>query len=105
MNLQKMTTYISTHYHGLMNFQIPTHLYKHCMMIKKIRQNMINYLNDIITQGINQYKSCPITRNTNYIDNNLDNIHTYTTKTLDFEQKTFAKLFQTDIHKLMNICN
>jgi hypothetical protein len=25
-------------------------------------QNMINYLNDIITQEINQYKSCPITK-------------------------------------------
>jgi hypothetical protein len=35
---------------------------------------MINYLNEIITQNINQYKSCPIMTNTNCIDDNLDNI-------------------------------
>jgi hypothetical protein len=28
MKLQKMATYISTHYYSLMIFQIPTHLYK-----------------------------------------------------------------------------
>jgi hypothetical protein len=28
----KVIAYISTHYYGLMIFQIPTHLYKHCMM-------------------------------------------------------------------------
>jgi hypothetical protein len=38
-------------------------------------KNMINYSNDIITQDINQYKSCPIMINTNCIDNNLNNIH------------------------------
>jgi hypothetical protein len=69
------------------------------------RQNMIHYLNDIITWDINKYKSCPIMIDTNCIDDNLDNIHPYTTRPLDLEEKTFTKLFQNDIHKLMNICN
>jgi hypothetical protein len=55
---------------------------------------MINYLNDIMSWVINQYKSCPITTNTNCIDNNLDNIHPCTTRPLDLEEKTFTKLFQ-----------
>jgi hypothetical protein len=58
---------------------------------------MINYLNDIITRNINQYKSCPITTDTNCIDNNLDSIHPHTTKPLDIEKKTFTKLFQNDV--------
>jgi len=66
---------------------------------------MINYLNNIITQNINKYKSCPIMIDTNNINDNLDNIHPYTTWPLDLEEKTFTKLFQNDIHKLMNICN
>jgi hypothetical protein len=68
-------------------------------------QNMTNYLNDIITQNINTYKSCPIVIDTNFINDNLHNIHPYTTRPLDHEEKTFTKLFQNDIHKLMNICN
>jgi len=66
---------------------------------------MINYLNNIITQNINKYKSCPIMIDTNNINDNLDNIHPYTTRPLDPKEKTFTKLFQNDIHKLMNICN
>jgi len=42
---------------------------------------------------------------TDFIDDNFDNIHPYTTMPLDHEEKTFTKLFQTKIHKLMNICN
>ncbi len=42
---------------------------------------------------------------TNCINDNLDNIHPYTTRPLDLEEKTFTKLFQNDIHNLMNICN
>jgi hypothetical protein len=42
---------------------------------------------------------------TNSINDNLDNIHPYTIRPLDLEEKTFTKLFQNDIHKLMNICN
>ncbi len=30
----KMVAYISTHYYGLMVFQIPTHLYKHYLMMR-----------------------------------------------------------------------
>jgi hypothetical protein len=66
---------------------------------------MIHCLNDIITGDINKYKSCPIMIDTNYIDDNLDNIHPYTTRPLDLEEKTFTKLFQNDIDKLMNTCN
>jgi hypothetical protein len=33
--LQKMwVPYISTHHYGVMVLQIPTHLYKHCMVIR-----------------------------------------------------------------------
>jgi hypothetical protein len=64
---------------------------------------MINYLNDIITLNIN--KPYPIMIDTNCINDNLDNIHPYTTRPLDLEEKTFTKLFQNDIHNLMNICN
>jgi hypothetical protein len=67
------------------------------------KKNMINYLNGIITWDMNQYKSCPIMTNKNYIDDNLDNI--CTTMPLDPKRKSFTKLFQNDIHKLMNICN
>jgi hypothetical protein len=42
---------------------------------------------------------------TNYIDDNLDNIHPCTIRPLDLEEKIFKILFQNDIHKLMNICN
>jgi hypothetical protein len=66
---------------------------------------MINYLNDIITRDINQYKSYPIITDTNCIDNNLDSKHPCTTKPLDLEEKTFTKVFQNDIQILMNICN
>jgi len=67
---------------------------------------MINYLNDIITQDIIQYQSCLITIDTKYIDDNLDNIYPCTTtRPPDPKEKTFTKLFQNDIHKLMNICN
>jgi hypothetical protein len=51
------------------------------------RQHMINYLNDIMSWVINQYKSCPIMINTNCIDENLDNIHPCTTRPLDLEEK------------------
>jgi hypothetical protein len=51
----------------------------------------------MVTRNINQYKSCPITTDTNCIDNNLDNTHPCTTKPLDIEEKTFTKLFQNDI--------
>jgi len=50
---------------------------------------MINYLNDIITWDINQYKSCPITTYTNCIDDNLDNIHLCITRPLDPKEITF----------------
>ncbi len=43
---------------------------------------------------INQDKSCPITTNTNCIDDNLNNIHPCTARPLDLEEKTFTKLFQ-----------
>jgi hypothetical protein len=43
-------------------------------------QNMINYLNDIITRDINHYNSCPIMANINYIDYNHNNVHPCTTK-------------------------
>jgi hypothetical protein len=56
-------------------------------------QNMINYLNDIITQDINHYNSCPIMTNINYIDYNLINIHPCTTRPLDPKGKFFTKLF------------
>jgi len=52
---------------------------------------------------MNQYKSCPTMTNKNYIDDNLDNI--CTTRPLDPKKKSFTKLFQNNIHKLMNICN
>jgi hypothetical protein len=66
---------------------------------------MINYLNDIITQDIIQYQSCPIMIDTKYIDDNLDNIYPCTIRPPDPKEKTFTKQFQNDIHKLMNICN
>jgi hypothetical protein len=66
---------------------------------------MINYLNDIITWNINRYKSCPITIDTNCVNDNLDNIHPCAIRPLDLEEKKFTKLFQNDIHKLMNIFN
>jgi hypothetical protein len=66
---------------------------------------MINYLNDIITRDINQYKPCPIMIDTNYIDDNLDNIHLCTTRPPNCEEKNFTTLLQNDIHKFMNICN
>ncbi len=71
---------------------------------KIFRQNMINYLNDIITQDINQYKSCSIMTYTKCIDDNLDNIHPRTTRHQILKKNRY-KLFQNDIHKLMNICN
>ncbi len=43
--------------------------------------------------------------NKNCIDDNLDNIHPCTTRPPNLQEKTFTKLFQNDIHKLMNICN
>jgi hypothetical protein len=70
---------------------------------KNFPQNMINYLNDIITQDINHYNSCTIMSNINYIDYNFNNIHPCTTRPLDPKEKTFTKLFQNDIHKLMNM--
>ncbi len=72
-------------------------------MMRFFIQNMINYLNGIITWDMNQYKSCPIMTNKNYIDDNLDSI--CTPRPLDPEKKSFTKLFQNDIHKLMDICN
>jgi hypothetical protein len=50
-------------------------------------QKLINYLNDIITRDIIQYKSCPIIVDTNCIDDNLDNIHPYITRPLDKNSK------------------
>ncbi len=39
------------------------------------------------------------------IDDNLDNIHSWTTRPPNHEEKEFTKLFQNDIYKLMNTCN
>jgi hypothetical protein len=66
---------------------------------------MINYSNDIITQDINQYKSCPIMIDTNCIDNNLNNLHLCTTRPLNCKENNFIALFQNGIRKFMNICN
>ncbi len=35
----------------------------------------------------------------------FDDIHPCTTRPPNIEDKTFPKLFQNDIYKLMNICN
>jgi hypothetical protein len=98
----------SLHIHTLLwlnDFLDPNTLIQTLLDDDIFQQNTINYLNEIITREINQYKSCPITTNTNCIDDNLDNIHPCTTRPLDLEEKTFTILFQNDIHKLMNICN
>jgi len=71
---------------------------------KIFQQSMIN-LNDIITWDVNQYKSCSTVTYTYCIDDNLDNIHSWTTRPPNHEEKKFTKLFQNDIHKLMNTRN
>ncbi len=67
-------------------------------------KNIINYLNDFITWNTNQYKSCPILMMTICIDEDLNDIHPCTRRPPNIEDKTFPKLFQNDIYKLMNIC-
>ncbi len=42
---------------------------------------------------------------TNYIDDNVGNIHFCTTRPPNPKEKNFTPLFQNDIHKFMNICN
>jgi hypothetical protein len=40
-----------------------------------------------------------------YVEENLDHIYPCNTRPLDIEDKTFPKLLQNDIYKLMNTCN
>jgi hypothetical protein len=65
---------------------------------------MINYLNDIITQDINMYKSFnSITQNEN--DKCDDCIHPCTTSPLNTNENIFHELFDNHVWKLMNVCN
>jgi GH35 family endo-1,4-beta-xylanase len=55
----------SLHIHTLLwfnDFTNPNTFVQTLLDDESFQQNMINYLNDIITQEINQYKSCPITK-------------------------------------------
>ncbi len=71
---------------------------------ENFRENMINYLNEIITQDVNRYKfSNSVTQNEN--DKCDDYIHPCTTRPLDTNENTFHELFDNDVCKLMNICN
>jgi len=45
MKLQKRAIYTSTHYYSLIVLKIPTHSYKHCMMMRIFEKTKINYLN------------------------------------------------------------
>jgi hypothetical protein len=65
---------------------------------------MINYLNDIITQDINMYKSFnSITKNEN--DKCDDYIHPCTTRPSNTNENIFHELFDNDVWKLMDVCN
>jgi hypothetical protein len=71
---------------------------------ENFRKNLINYLNDIITQDINKYKSFnSITQNEN--DKCDDYIHPCTTISPKTNENIFHELFDNDVWKLMNICN
>lgn len=66
---------------------------------------MINYLNDIITQNINHYRSCPTTT---LIDEKLMKIlitfiHALEGSSIFMITKNFPKQFQSDIYNIMSL--
>jgi hypothetical protein len=66
------------------------------------QKHMIDYLNNIITRDIKQYK---LTSKMTHINDEIQHIHPCTTRPFDRGINTFDKLFQNDVCNLMNVCN
>jgi hypothetical protein len=71
---------------------------------EEFQESIINYLNDIIIQNIDKYKSFNETTHENNGENN-ENIHPCTTRPINTNANNFHELFNKDIYKLMNLRN